>query len=278
MIDLLIPSGAKTLTLPPNDHIRVMAATLVSTPFGETTPAQPLYDQTRNSLVQITTDSTSFAGQSTFTLSSPIPSSNIYYTLDGTEPIVTSALYKEPITVNNTTTLNARAVKAGYNNEYVVSKTVTKIGLRDAISVSDLVNGLKGAYYEIELERLPNFDTVPSVSEYITDTIAIPENARDEDYALTFTGYVHVPADGVYAFSINSDDGSRLYVSDTLLADNDGLHGDYEMTGVIGLKAGYHKFTAQMFQCKGDDALGVSVAGPSLPKQAIPSAMFWHKK
>lgn len=278
MIDLQIPQDAKELILPSNEQVRVMAATLVNSPFGKTTPTEPLYDDARNSLVQIHADSGSFAGASTFTLSSPIPATTIYYTLDGSQPTVSSAVYKEPIIVYETSTINARAAKEGYNNEYIASKTVTKIGLKDAMPVESLENGLTCKYYEQEWEKLPDFDSVKYVKTFTADTIAIPEITREEDYGLTFDGYVKIPADGVYAFSINSDDGSRLIVDDTLLVDNDGLHGDYEMTGIIGLKAGYHKFTALMFQCKGGEALGASIAGPSLSKQNIPAEMFYHKK
>ena len=255
-----------------------MSATLVEIPSGETVPAQPLYDETKNSLVQIKSDSSSFGGQATVSLSSPIPATTIRYTLDGSRPTVTSALYTEPITVNATTAVNARAFKDGYNNDYVASKTVNKLELREAVEIAGLDSGLAAKSFEAEWERLPDFDSAVIVREFVADTIAIPDFAREEDYGLTFEGYVKVPMDGVYAFSINSDDGSCIYISDTLLIDNDGLHGDYEMTGVIGLKEGYHPITVQMFQCKGGEALGVSVAGPSLPKQAIPHAMLRHLK
>ncbi|MFH2048800.1 MAG: glycoside hydrolase family 38 C-terminal domain-containing protein [bacterium] len=278
MIDLTIYEKANKLTLPSNENLRIMAATLVNTPLDETVPVQPLYDETTNSLVSIITDSSSFAGSARLELSSPIPSTDIYYTLDGSEPTVSSALYKEPIIVSKTSTIKARAIREGYNNDYVASKTVNKIGLRDDVDIEDPGSGLTCKYYEAEWEKLPDFDTVEFVDMFITDKIAIPEQAREEDYGLAFKGYVKIPADGVYAFSINSDDGSRLIISDTLLVDNDGLHGDYEMTGMIGLKAGYHPLTALMFQCKGGEALGVSVAGPSLPKQAIPAVMLYHKE
>lgn len=278
MVDLKISTGAKKLTLPANDHIRVMAATLVNDHFDETVPVQPLYDEAKNSLVRITTDSGSFGGRATVTLSSPIPASAIYYTLDGSEPTASSALYTGPIILDATTTVNTRAFKEGYDSEYIAARTVNKLELREAIEVTELAGGLVCKYYEAEWERLPDFDTVAFVKTFVTDTVAIPDIAREEDYGLTFDGFVKVPIDGVYAFSINSDDGSRLYVSDTLLVDNDGLHGDYEMTGVIGLKAGYHPFTALMFQCKGGEALGVSVAGPSLTKQAIPATMLYYRK
>jgi hypothetical protein len=219
-----------------------------------------------------------FAGQAVISMTSPVPQTEIHYTLDGSEPTVGSALYTGPITVAATTMVSALAVRPGATDNHLATRTVTKMDLLDAIPEGTLATGLQCRYYEGEWRRLPDFDTIPAVNSFTAETVAIPETARDEDYGLVFQGFVRVPADGVYAFSINSDDGSRLAVADTLLVDNDGLHGDFEKTGLIGLKAGYHPLSVYMFQCKGGEALGVSVAGPSLPKQPIPSSMLYHKQ
>ena len=278
LVEFDIPIGAHTLTLPSSDRIRVMAASLVDNQRDNTRPSQPLYDATYSALARISADSAAFAGSSEISMSSPIPGATIHYTLDGTEPTITSSLYTEPITVTSTTTIKALATKEGSIDNHVTAKTVAKIQLRDAIAVEGLSAGLNCSYFEGEWERLPDFDSLETISAFVADTIAIPETARDEDYGLVFRGYVKVPYDGVYAFSISSDDGSRLLVSDTLLVDNDGLHGDYEMTGLIGLKAGYHRIIAYMFQCKGGEALSASVAGPSLPKQHISADMLYRER
>jgi hypothetical protein len=151
------------------------------------------------------------------------------------------------------------------------------LSLRDAERVGELAPGLTGRYFEGEKwDRLPGFDTLGVQASFTADSIGIPDLARDEDYGLTFRGYVSVPTDGVYEFAISSDDGSRLYISDTLLVDNDGLHGDGEISGLIGLKAGYHRIAIDMFQCKGGEALAVTVAGPTMRKQPIPAEMLRH--
>ncbi|MBU0985239.1 MAG: chitobiase/beta-hexosaminidase C-terminal domain-containing protein, partial [candidate division Zixibacteria bacterium] len=276
LLEFDLPENAKTLTLPSDSRVRILSATLVDNPYGETAPAQQLYDEADGLIVRIAADSSAFAGRATISMSSPIPNTAIRYTVDGSAPTLTSAHYTQPITVASTSTIRACGVRDGATGDYVASKTVSKLTLHDPYEVGKVTGGLTCKYYEGEWSNLPDFDTLAVVSTFVADTVAIPEMARDEDYGLTFQGYVKVPADGVYAFSISSDDGSRLKVGDTLLVDNDGLHGDYEMTGLIGLKAGYYPITAHMFQCKGGEALSMLIAGPTLPKQPIPAGMLFH--
>lgn len=278
LVELDLPPDVHTLTLPSNDRIRVMAATLADSPYDDIEPVRPLNDETRSTLAKILADSAAFAGSSVISIKSPIPGTAIRYTLDGTRPTIQSSLYTEPFTVTNTTTIKARGMKEGAADGYVAAKTVSKLTLRDPVQVNDPTNGLNSSYYEGEWERMPDFDSVAIAAAFTADTIAIPDLARDENYGLVFKGYINIPHDGVYALSISSDDGSRLYVADSLLVDNDGLHGDYEMTGLIGLKAGYHRITAFMFQHEGGEALSASVAGPSLPKQPISADMLYRER
>ena len=108
------------------------------------------------------------------------------------------------------------------------------------------------------------------------DTIGIPSTAREELYGLTFTGYVRIPQDGLYDFGISSDDGSMLMIADSLLVDNDGLHGGGEVAGSIALKAGLHPIRVRMFQAKGGQELQVYITGPGIEKRLLPKDMLCH--
>jgi formylglycine-generating enzyme required for sulfatase activity len=57
------------------------------------------------------------------TLTSTTPDAKIYYTLDGTNPPYSSALYTGPISIGVTTTLKAVAVKEGMNDSAVLTAT-----------------------------------------------------------------------------------------------------------------------------------------------------------
>ena len=46
--------------------------------------------------------------------------------------------------------------------------------------------------------------------------------ASDRDQ---FTGFIIIPANATYTFELSSDDGSLLFIDNSLVANNDGLHG-----------------------------------------------------
>ncbi len=97
----------------------------------------------------------------------------------------------------------------------------------------------------------------------------VPQKKQDDQFALRFTGQLFVPQAGNYTFYIASDDGSRIYLDDKLLIDNDGLHGVIEKKASIDLPAGPHKLVVTYFDNGGGDGLQVAWEGPGLEKQPI---------
>lgn len=78
----------------------------------------------------------------------------IYYTTDGSEPIIgTSSTYSEPLTLLNATTVKAIAVKSGYYKSQIASKFVGKVATpviqlngRDVVSITTGTTGAE-VYY-----------------------------------------------------------------------------------------------------------------------------------
>jgi hypothetical protein len=87
---------------------------------------------------------------------------------------------------------------------------------------------------------------------------------------------MRLPKAGVYTFYTASDDGSRLHIGDTLVVDNDELHGIVEKSEQIALAAGLHSITVTYFNCTGGRELKVLYQGPGIDKQSIPASLLWH--
>ena len=78
---------------------------------------------------------------------------------------------------------------------------------------------------------------------------------REDRWAVVLEGYVEVPLTKLYTFFTRSDDGSKLYIDDRLVVDNDGTHGAFWEYGDIILQAGKHKIRIEGFENWGGQML-----------------------
>ena len=100
--------------------------------------------------------------------------------------------------------------------------------------------------------------------------VDVPLLTRRDQFALRFTGVIQIDQPGDYTFFTVSDDGSRLYIGNELVVNNDGKHGMVEKQGNIQLVAGSHPIVVTYFDDGGGDGLDVYWSGPELNKQKIP--------
>ena len=142
----------------------------------------------------------------------------------------------------------------------------------------NLLPGLAYKYYAETLERLPDFSTLNPVASGITEQFSLkPAEAHDFNaFALLFTGYIDIPRDGMYAFSTASNDGSRLYIGDHRVVNNDGLHKEETVTGFVALRKGKYPIRVPYFEAGGVDALTVYYTGPDIPYQEVPAEALFH--
>jgi hypothetical protein len=200
----------------------------------------------------------------------------VRYTFDGSEPTLEAQVFTEPLRLTRSATIKARAFDLSQIGGVATTLAVKQVVPRSPVTIGSVTPGLECDYYEGEWEKLPNFDSLVPAAKLTVDTVIIPEIARPEDYGLVFKGYFAAPADGLYEFGISSDDGSVLWVADTLVVDNDGLHGSGEVIGKVALMKGLHPLDVRMFQCKGDQALNLFITGPGIEKQEVGGSMLFH--
>lgn len=152
----------------------------------------------------------------------------------------------------------------------------TAITLLPAVNPSNTVNGLEYKYYEGVYNMLPNFGSLTPVKIGTVNNFDISVANKADSFAFEFTGYINVPTDGQYTFYTNSDDGSKLYIDNVLVVNNDSLHSATEKFGTIGLKAGKHAITVDYFEKNGDNTLIVSYSSSTISKQTIPSLTLYN--
>jgi hypothetical protein len=141
---------------------------------------------------------------------------------------------------------------------------------------ANTVPGLAYRYFEGTWNALPNFASLTPAATGTVTNFTLAPRLRDDSFAFEFTGFVAVPADGLYTFSTASDDGSRLYIGTQLVVDNDGLHGVQTRSGKIALQAGVHALRVTFFEKGGGEALEVRWSGAGIADQTIPASRLFR--
>ncbi len=139
------------------------------------------------------------------------------------------------------------------------------------------IKGLDYQYYEGNLGKVADLDTVKVAASGRIDNFNITPRHREENAGFRFTGFIKVPAEGDYTFYTSSDDGSKLYIGTQLVVDNDGTHAPTERRGRIRLSAGEHPIMVTWFNAGGGAELQVSWSGPGLGKERIPAEVLSHQ-
>jgi alpha-L-fucosidase len=226
----------------------------------------------------VTADAPIFVGRGEVRVTSARKGVQLRYTTDGREPTAASAEVTGPIGLNATATVKARAFRGATPVSGVTAATFTGVQPRPAATLAGVLPGLDVDVVEGEFAALPDFTSARIVKTATAIGFDLSVRPRDTAFALRYRGYVRAPATGVYHFHLTSDDGSRMWVGETLLVDNDGLHGAKEVSAPIALEAGWHPITVGLFQATGGLELGVSWSGPGVPRQRVPAEALGRLK
>ena len=72
--------------------------------------------------------------------------------------------------------------------------------------------------------------------------------------------------------------GSKLYVDNNLLVDNDGEHGTKEMSNSLTLEKGMHQIRIDYFQSGGQKTLLAAYSSDDIRYQSIPESILFKSK
>ncbi len=125
--------------------------------------------------------------------------------------------------------------------------------------------------YDGNFDVLPNFSSLSPISSGVSNTISLNVTNQTETFGLVFTNQLTVTTAATYEFQTNSDDGSKLYINNNVVVDNDGIHPPVLVTGEIFLNAGTYDLRVEFFERNGGEVLDVQyrVAGGNF--SAIPA-------
>lgn len=136
------------------------------------------------------------------------------------------------------------------------------------------------------LSKIPDFSGLAPVVSCVWGRVsqASTSSAFDgappslvDKFATDCNGWLRVPMSGVYTLSLASDDGSRLWIDDTLAIDNDGAHSAKTKTATLCLAAGMHRLRLGYFENGGAATLELSWKLAGFQSETIPARFFFRE-
>jgi len=220
-------------------------------------------------------------GASTFAFVQNI-NPNLRYTLDGTEPTIKSPVCKQKIEITKPCTLKVKSVSTNYKNAPALTRIFAAGDyMKGEELTSNLKQGLKYSYYEGVWDSVPDLSKLTPKKQGTTNTLDLNFAFKKDSFAVRFEGYIHISTKGLYDLWETSDDGSKVYMNNELMFDNDGLHSaDNPIVKALPLNPGYYPIRVDFFERTGDQSiiLGWITGKKDLQAVPLPKEMLFYKE
>jgi hypothetical protein len=138
--------------------------------------------------------------------------------------------------------------------------------------------GLEWRAYEVATPWIAKVDAMNPSAGGQQPSLDLSHAPQAKDFSMLFTGFINIPADGEYTFTVKTGTGALLRIHEaTVLDDERAFSGSDEATGTIRLQKGAHPFRLY-YRHEGTGApamtLRWSQSGASL--EDIPAAVLTH--
>lgn len=213
-----------------------------------------------------------------------IKNGKIFYTIDGYNPDETANWYQNPVTINIPKG-EYRIIKTIQISESGKRSSINKIIVRNpelkpALAIQQNKNGLKYEYFTGIFKQVQDLELSKPVNSGILEGKISAEKWKTklERYiGLKFNGYIFIPETGNYTFSTLSDDGSKLFIDDELIVDNDNIHWMNEAYGAVKLEKGFHKINISYFDLTGGTTLNCFIQKEGQKKEEISTLQLYYE-
>lgn len=211
-------------------------------------------------------EETVFLGTTRVRFSVSHPDAEVRYTTDGSPPDRESALYTEPLAVDESCTLTARAFVPG-DDGVLPARLELRAHTEDTLRAPGDEPAKTGGLVErIRYGTWAGLDAVgwSSAARDETRVAAAIDAGPDRPHARRLVGHVRAPRSGIYGFFVRADGPARLAIGGERILD---VAEAGEHLGEVGLQAGWHPVRLDLLGEGGDVAL--QWRGPDLAKRPL---------
>lgn len=129
-----------------------------------------------------------------------------------------------------------------------------------------------------QLRRIPDFSALKPVEEGSVSKLSPDEFVRGskDNYAVVFQGYLEFSKAGHYRVILASDDGSKCYLNNGLLIDNDFGHPPQPLSRSVRVPAGLIPIRIEYFNGRGLRALTLQIKAMDRAGQPVSEGTFYR--
>ncbi len=236
----------------------------------EDRPVSEKYERTATLPYAVTSDE-NFLETAKVSLTCDDKDVKIRYTTDGSRPKDESTLNTEPIVVDKTTEIRFASFKEGILPSRPVSVTVKKLEFenwKNYEGEGNFRNGLKYQYFEVQVLETEELDKLTPAETGILPNFTIDQRKREDYFGYFWSGYLDIPKDGIFTFSIKVNDKCTFY-----------MDGKEFMRGgikTVALRKGKYEVMEKYFQLGARKFNVVSWEGPGIELQEIPTKALFY--
>jgi len=204
-------------------------------------------------------------GPAEIALASPtLPGIALRYTLDGKDPSASSPVLSGPLKLDRDAVVSAAYMRGSKTLESVARATVLRGAPKGPVRP-----GLETALWVKKFASVAEVDKAGAGRPLSVSSFDISPYVSEEAFAIRWTGFLRIEKEGVYTFTIGSDDGSRLKIAGATVVDNDGLHAYGEKSGKAKLLPGTYPFELVFFEAGGAERFGAWASGPGMGRKGL---------
>ncbi len=148
--------------------------------------------------------------------------------------------------------------------------------IESKISSVDKTTGLQYQLYDGQFPYLPDYSVLTPVKQGVVERLDLNlvDISEKRSYSIVFSGYVEFPQAGLVRVGLGSDDGSKLYLNDELVIDNDFGHGFQMLTRWVRVPRGLVPLRIEYMEVGGDRGLTLGAALDIEGKKPIPLKFY----
>lgn len=168
---------------------------------------------------------------------SVVPGAKIYYTLNGRDPLDTDLQYDSPITFdvppNEKREFKTRVITPSGRRSIATRVLMYNRAPLPAVNYTANMHGLKYRLTKEHFTVPEQLDMVPAVKDTVMPKLDAEQFKKDvPNFGIVFNGYLNVPADGPYNFSLSTYTNAQLFIDGEKLTED---------APALPLAKGFHK-------------------------------------